>query len=196
MSEREIPTSNKIVDTQYPCLRCGILCANGRGDDGSTVCLRDPSHGGHESLEEAAPCTFPMPYGGPCMGVRRIHGQGLGEIFTHEFTDAPARDSDDPGAPDAAFPNRPDHSDFRTIAALVRTQDDIADEYDRHDGPDFMDFIAERVDPDSLLYMAAQRVLRLPVSHSVAADAAMKALYLDAFLTGMAFASSKVSEDV
>lgn len=63
----------------------------------------------------------------------------------------------DDGRPSLAFPGRPDHPDFRRLAALARSLDIRAEQ----SGFDFRRHLGQYLDSASIIYVAQQRALRI-----------------------------------
>lgn len=84
--------------------------------------------------------------------------------------------------PSADFPNRPDHPDFRRLAAIARALDSRAEE----EGFDLREHLAQYLDPESVLYVAQQRALRIHTDADVLA--ARWAAWLDGLVMGMEMA--------
>lgn len=85
------------------------------------------------------------------------------------------------------FPGRPDHPDFWLLSQAVLDQDGQAGT-----GQPVQDILARRIDPDSAVYMAMQRALRIdPASQPRLATA-----WIDGLLAGMAFQHLKAAQDI
>ena len=85
------------------------------------------------------------------------------------------------------FPGRPDHPDFWLLSQAVLDQDGQADA-----GQPVDDILARRIDPDSAVYMAMQRALRI----DPASQQQLAAAWIDGLLIGMAFQYLKAAQDI
>ena len=85
------------------------------------------------------------------------------------------------------FPGRPDHPDFWLLSQAVLDQDGQADV-----GQPVDDILARRIDPDSAVYMAMQRALRI----DPASQPQLAAAWIDGLLIGMAFQYLKAAQDI
>lgn len=93
---------------------------------------------------------------------------------------------------DEDFPDRPQHPDFAVLSETVLQHDGKAEDLDFR----MLDYIATVVDPDSLRYFIEHRVGRFietgaPMIGLIGGQPAAEALWLDAFLMGVAYAERK-----
>ena len=89
------------------------------------------------------------------------------------------------------FPGRPDHPDFWVLSQVIIDQDSRSD----NQTIPFGDRIAQVVDPDSLVYMAKQRALRiLGPNASRGQLARLASVWLDAFMAGAAYQVEKTKQ--
>lgn len=88
--------------------------------------------------------------------------------------------------PDPAFPDRPQHPDFLMMSEAVIEMDERIEKA-RDRGGEFVTMIRERVDLESLAYMADNRGAR-SASEATDADMAAKASFMDGFVLGVEFA--------
>lgn len=92
------------------------------------------------------------------------------------------------------FPGRPDHPDMQTLSEIVVALDNMADNAETFD---LVAVVNERVDFESLMHLAFQRVLRVgaveALSSPVMAQVATS-LYCDAFMVGAEFGRRRAIE--
>lgn len=79
---------------------------------------------------------------------------------------------------DPKFPDRPQHPDFWKLAEVILEMDGI---FDESGGDEYFEkFLKTEIDPDSIIYMAMQRGMRL----KDVVPTSLAALYIEAFLVG------------
>lgn len=88
------------------------------------------------------------------------------------------------------FPARPDHPDFWKLSDVVLQHDGLTEE----PSFDMRSHIATVLDPESLLYLVDQRVRRQLERSPHGPLITAQALWLDAFMVGVAFAQQHPKE--
>lgn len=85
-------------------------------------------------------------------------------------------------------PGQPEHTDFFTLSNIVLQLDGHTENPDF----DFEDFLASIVDPESITYVAQQRVLRMVDQMGLPRQLlpAIAAVWLDAFMIGFQWADN------
>lgn len=92
--------------------------------------------------------------------------------------------------PDPRFPDRPTHPDFAKLSAVICAQDARSEQA----GFDLLADLATVVDPESLRYLAQQRVDRLAVAlgeWTPTTRAALSSVFMDGFMTGARYQKEK-----
>jgi hypothetical protein len=93
------------------------------------------------------------------------------------------------------FPNRPTHADFLTLSKIITRLDNYVDEHGK-DG--LLEVVEAVVDPDSIGYLAEQRVLRfqaIAAQNPRRARLLMEWLYREAILVGVHLERARLEED-
>lgn len=85
--------------------------------------------------------------------------------------------------PCPAYPDRPDHEDFRRLASIVSAQDVFA-----HALGGFEPMLAPVADVDSVIYVAQQRAVRVRRDLGSDPTTAIVVTWIDGFMAGQAFA--------
>lgn len=88
------------------------------------------------------------------------------------------------------FTGRPDHPDFWLLSEIVQDLDAASDDVD------IDRLIAPTIDPESLVYVAIQRILRAMMAVKGYIDPDMlAALWVDAFTAGALYQKRKTAND-
>jgi hypothetical protein len=88
------------------------------------------------------------------------------------------------------FPARPDHPDLWLLSQVLIDQDAQADS-----GQGLLEIVGRYLDPESVLYMAAQRALRVMGGQAAAGRVQVTAAWLDGLIAGMAVQHIKATPD-
>lgn len=88
-------------------------------------------------------------------------------------------------------PGRPTHPDMARLSAIIRRNDKAAEQ----PGFDLEDFLRLYADPETVLYLAKQRVLRMSQTPGMGQEAKLLAAWIDGATLGLAASARDLPRD-